>query len=66
MLILGCPAAAAVQIILLPTYLSSSFSAKPQRCGVSRTLEARDGFLELQDGFMRFLKHHTFGADYAE
>jgi hypothetical protein len=47
-------------------YLFSSFSAKPQRCGVSRTLEARDGFLELQDGFMRFLKHHAFGADYAE
>jgi hypothetical protein len=43
-----------------------SFSAKPQRCCVSRTLKARDGFLERQDGFMRFLKDHAFGANYAE
>jgi hypothetical protein len=41
----------------------SKILAKPQGCGVSRTLEARDGFPELQEGFMCFLKYHTFGAN---
>jgi len=42
--------------------LFSSISAQLRRYCVSRTLEARDGFQELQEGFMRFLKHNTFGA----
>jgi hypothetical protein len=46
--------------------LFNSFSVKPQRYGVFRTLEAGNGFLELQDGFMRFLKHHAFGASAGE
>jgi hypothetical protein len=38
--------------MLNPVYLFSIFPEKPQRADVSRTLEARDGFQELQDGFM--------------
>jgi hypothetical protein len=47
-------------------YLFSIFPEKPQRADVSRTLEARDGFQEFQDGFMRFSKHQSFGANSGE
>jgi len=47
-------------------YLFTMVFAKPQRDGVSRTSEAREGFQELQDGFMRFLKRHPFGANFDE
>ncbi|MFH2131908.1 MAG: hypothetical protein ABIK68_16155, partial [bacterium] len=36
---------------------------KHQRFRFSRTLEARDGFQEFQEGFMRFLKIGTVGAE---
>jgi len=47
-------------------YLFTTVSAKPPRGGVSRTWEAKDGFQELQDGFMRFLKRHLLGANLSE
>jgi|APSaa5957512622_1039677.scaffolds.fasta_scaffold1072777_1 hypothetical protein len=34
--------------------------------GVTGTLEAMDGFLELQDGFMCFLKYQSIGGKYGE
>jgi hypothetical protein len=37
-----------------------------QRYGVSRIFEAMDGFRSSMDGFMRFLKYHTFGVILAE
>ncbi len=33
-----------------------------RQVGISGTLEARDGFQELQDGFMRFQKYQPVGG----
>jgi len=44
-------------------YLFSSIFAQTRRCCVSRTLETRDGFQELQEGCMRFLKTGTARAE---
>jgi hypothetical protein len=35
-------------------------------CGVSKILEAGNGFPEFQDEFMRFLKYYTFWATSGE
>ncbi len=35
-----------------------------KRLFVQKTLEARDGFQELQDGFMHFSEHITFCSEY--
>jgi len=51
---------------IFTVYLFTMVPAKPQRGGVSRTSEARDGFQEFQDGFIRFLKGHPLGANFGE
>ena len=50
-------------------YLFTLFWISPKKSllvGVSGTLEARDGFSELQDGFMCFLKYQLIGGKCGE